>query len=152
MPVGVPGFRELQRELQEVAERGGDPRPALREVGDDYREAQAGNFARGGRPRWKPLSPEYAARKARQGRGSQVGVATGGLRDSLTREGDRYHLNRVRRDVLEVGTRNPVVNLFNSQHGGGRNQPKRKVQVLTPAMRRTWLRWVQDYLVEGRLP
>lgn len=139
-------FRELQAELNEVAERAGDARPVLREIAENYREAQRTNFARGGKPRWKPLTAEYAARKAASGRGSQVGVYSGGLRASMIRRGARYNLEKAGRDELQVGTRNPVANLFNSKHAG-RNQPKRKLQALTPAMRREFLQQVQEFLV-----
>ncbi|MCW2957131.1 MAG: Phage virion morphosis family [Thermoleophilia bacterium] len=139
-------FRDLQAELNEVAERGADARPVLRNIADDYREAQRVNFARGGKPRWKALNPTYADRKAATGHGSQIGVFSGGLRDSLARRGARYNVEKVDTHDLQVGTRNPVANLFNSKHSG-RNQPKRKVQALTPAMRRDFLEQVQEFLV-----
>ena len=139
------GFKDLQRELVELAERAGDARPALEQVADEFRQAQRANFAVGGRPRWKPLTPEYAARKAAAGISGGIGVYTGGLRDSLLREGDRYHLSQVRPDELRVGTTNPVARLFNAKHKA-RNQPKRKVVRLTPADRRGYLDLVQQHL------
>lgn len=150
MSVKPEGIREVQRRLIEIAARGADPRPVLGRVAEAFRDDQRANFARGGRPRWKPVSPEYAARKARLGRGTQVGVYTGGLRDSLTREGDAYHLEQIRRDSLEVGTRNPVANLFNGKHTVHK-QPRRKLVSLTPTRRREYLQMVQDYLVDGDL-
>lgn len=144
------GIRELQRQVIDMAERGGDARPILGRVAEVFRDDQKVNYARGGRPRWKPVSAEYAARKARQGRGTKVGVYTGGLRDSLIREGDRYHLEKIRPDELQVGTKNPVANLFNGKHTVHK-QPKRKLVSLTPTRRREYLEMVQDYLVEGEL-
>lgn len=150
MTVKPIGFREAQRRLIDVAKRGGDARPALMKVADLFRHDQQANFARGGRPRWAPLSPEYAAYKARTGHGTRIGVYTGGLRDSLIREGDRYHLEVVRPHELKVGTRNPVGHLFGGKHTKQR-QPRRKVVSLTPSRRREYLEMVQDYLVEGEL-
>lgn len=150
MTLKPTGFRELQQRLIDVAARGRDARPALAEVAETFRDDQRANFARGGRPRWKPVSPEYAARKAREGRGTRVGVYTGGMRDSLIRKGDRYHLERIRPDELQVGTRNPVANLFNGKHKVHK-QPRRKLVSLTPTRRREYLRTVQDYLVSGDL-
>jgi phage gpG-like protein len=144
-PVGI---REMQRQLIDVAERGGDARPVLTEVAEMFRGDQRANFARGGQPRWKPVSPEYAARKARLGRGTKVGVYTGGLRDSLIRKGDSYHLERVAPHELQVGTRNPVANLFNGKHKVHK-QPRRKLVSLTPTRRREYLQTVQDYLAKG---
>lgn len=150
MSVKPEGIREVQRRLIEIAARGGDPRPVLGRIAERFRDDQRANFARGGRPRWKPLSPQYAAQKARQGKSAQVGVFTGGLRDSLTVAGDAYHLEQVRRDELQVGTRNPVANLFNGKHTVHK-QPRRKLVSLTPSRRREYLQMVQDYLVDGDL-
>lgn len=150
MSVKPEGIRDIQLRLIEIAARGGDARPVLEQVAETFRDDQRANFARGGRPKWKPLSPQYAARKARLGKGTQVGVYTGGLRDSLTVEGDGYHLEQVRRDELKVGTTNPVANLFGGKHVE-RKQPKRKVVNLTPSRRRDYLQMVQDYLIEGSL-
>jgi phage gpG-like protein len=143
-------IKELQRQLIDIAARGADARPVLGKVADEFRSDQKANFARGGRPRWKPISPEYAAQKAREGRNGGVGVYTGGLRDSLTRQGDTYHTEKIRPDMLEVGTKNPVANLFNGKHTKHK-QPRRKAVSLTPTRRREYLTMVQDYLVEGDL-
>lgn len=141
----MASFRDLQQEINDLAERAGNTRPVLREIAEDYREAQRENFRRGGKPKWKPLTPEYAARKALAVPGRKVGVYTGRLRDSLIRKNAPYSLEKITDHELQVGTRNPVANLFNSKHSG-RNQPKRKVQALTPQMRRDFLAKVQDYL------
>lgn len=168
MPTG-PGrtsFRELQAELLELAERSADPSPAFAVIGDDFRQEQAANFQRGGRPKWKPLSPAYAAFKA-SGRSKKqsfagysrttsatstaVGVFSGGLRDSLTKKNDPYHIDRITRTKdFVIGSANPVSHLFGGKHKT-RNQPKRKPFVLTPTMRRYYLQVMQDFLAEGRL-
>lgn len=145
MSVRPVGFRQLQAELVGLAERAQDPRPVLEEVAEDFRQAERAHFARG---RFAPLDPAYAARKAATGHGNRIGVYSGGLLDSLTREGDRYHVERVRADGLEVGTRNPVANLFNGKHRT-RNQPRRKAIGLTPRIRRAMLQKVADYLTGG---
>lgn len=150
MTVKPVGFRQLQLQLVQIAERAGDPRPVLERIAEEFRDDQRANFTRGGRPKWKPLSPEYAARKARRGTGGGIGVYTGGLLDSLTKQGDEYHLEKIRPDELQVGTRNPVANLFNGKHTVHK-QPKRKLVSLTPSRRREYLEMVQDYLVTGEI-
>lgn len=142
-------FRQLQIELVELAERGGDPSPLLPSLDDDFRRAQDAQFASG--RGWKPVSAAYSAQKAREGRGNRVGVYSGGLAESLSETGG-YHVARFTRDKsFVVGSSNPVANLFGGKHRS-RRQPKRKPVRFTPAMRREWLAWVQDYLAEGRLP
>lgn len=150
MTVKPIGIREVQRQLIEIADRGGDARPVLRKVAEEFRDDQRANFARGGRPRWKPVSPEYAAWKARNGYGTQVGVLTGGMRDSFINEGDPYNLEVVKNDRLRVGSTNPVGHLFGGKHKVHK-QPKRKLISLTPTRRREYLQMVQDYLIDGDL-
>lgn len=150
MTVKLEGIRDVQSRLIEIAARGDDARPVLRQVAETFREDQRANFARGGRPRWKPVSPEYAARKARQGHGTQVGVRTGAMRDSFINASDPYNLEVVLKDRLRVGSTLPTGNLFNGKHTVHK-QPKRKLVSLTPTRRREYLQTVQDYLTDGDL-
>lgn len=147
--VKVTGVRDMQLRLIEVAARGGDARPILRKIAVEFRDDQRAGWARGGRPKWKPLSPKYAAQKAREGRSPKVGVYTGRLRASLLNKYDPHNLEVVEKDRLRVGTTDPVGNLFNGKHTVHK-QPKRKLISLTPTRRREYLQMVQDYLAEGR--
>lgn len=150
MSVKPIGFREAQRQLIDIAGRGGDARPALEKVAELFRQDQQATYARQGRPKWKPLSPEYAARKARSGHGTQIGVYTGAMRDSFIHEGAGYNLTVVRKDRVRMGSTDPVANLFGGKHRVHK-QPRRKPFSITPSRRREFLQLVQDYLVEGRL-
>lgn len=143
------GFRELQRQLDELAARGRDPSPVFTAIARDFRQAQAQQYATG--RGWKKVSLEYAARKARMGHGDRVGVFTGGLRDSLVNVGDHYHEEKITSDLMSVESKDPVWKLFGGRHKT-RQQPKRKPIRLTPTMRRTYLGWAQQYLESGRLP
>jgi phage gpG-like protein len=144
------GIRVFQQRLNDIASRSDDATPVLRKVAEEFRSDQRANFARGGRPRWKPLSPEYAAWKARKYPGRPVGVLTGAMRAALVSKFDPYHLEVVKSDQLRVGSTNPVSNLFNGKHTVHK-QPKRKLISLTPTRRREYLKMVQDYLVDGEL-
>jgi phage gpG-like protein len=148
MSVKPAGFRELQGQLIHIAERGGDAGPAFEKVARVFREDQRQNFARGGRPRWKPLSPEYAAWKARHGHSGGIGVLTGTLRDSFINAGDPYNLTVIAKDRLRVGSTDPVGNLFGGKHTVHK-QPRRRPYSLTPSRRREYLQMVQDYLIHG---
>lgn len=136
------GFKELKANLEAAAARGKDPKPAFQDIADDIRSAEKQYL---GRVRWAPLSPEYAARKARQGKGSQVGVLTGNLLESLTNPSHRYHVEKITDDSLVVGTKNPVARLFDK---GTSKQPKRKLVRLSPKNRRQMLQTLTDYLLD----
>lgn len=148
------GFRDLQQQLTDVLDRGADPRPMLGPLGESFRQVERQQFASG--KGWKPLSPEYAAQKAREGRSPKIGVYSGGLRDSLTSKYDRYAVERYARrtrrgEAFILGSANPVGNLFSGKHKR-RNQPKRNAVRLPAKTRREWLAWVQEFIVEGRVP
>lgn len=136
------GIKEIKKQLVEAAQRAVDPRPVLRDVADDVRSAERAYL---GRVRWAPVSPEYAARKARAGRGSRVDVYSGELFDSLTQAGHRYHHERVSADGLEVGSKDPVARMFDKGTGA---QKKRKLIRLTPRDRREMLLTIRDYLLD----
>jgi phage gpG-like protein len=136
------GMKELRANLAAAAERGVKPQPVLREVADDFRQAERAYL---GRVRWTPLSLQYAARKARNGHSTRPGVLTGRLLNSLTSESDRYHYERVTDEGLEVGTKNPVARLFDK---GTSRQPKRKLIRLSPRDRRGMLTTITDYLLD----
>lgn len=143
-------IREVQLELIQLAERGGDPSPVLEPIGAAWRAAQRAQYASG--KGWAPVSDEHQQAKSRKGKGSRTGVYTGGLESSMTSEGDRYYIERFTRDKsFIVGSANPVANLFGGKHRT-RDQPRRRPYRMTAAMRRQWLEWVQAYLVDGTLP
>jgi phage gpG-like protein len=150
MTVKPLGIREVQLQLNEIAARGDNAAPVLRKVAEEFRSDQRTNFARRGRPRWKPLSPEYAAWKARKYPGRPIGVLTGGMRASFVNKFDPYNLEVVKDDQLRVGSTNPVGHLFGGKHTVHK-QPKRKLVSLTPTRRREYLKMVQDYLIDGDL-
>jgi phage gpG-like protein len=138
-PVGI---KELKANLEAAAARGKDPRPAFRELADDIRDAERQYL---GRVRWKPLSPEYAARKARMGKGTKIGSFSGVLLDSLVDPSNRFHVEKITDDSLTVATKNPVAKLFSK---GTKRQPPRRLVRLSPKNRRQMLTTLTDYLLE----
>ena len=145
-------LRQLREQLAEAAARGRDPRPIMREIADDLREAQE-NFLRN--PRWAAqLSPEYAARKARQGRGTKAGVVSGAMFRSLTSPSSPEHYERVSVEGVEIGSTNKNAVRFNqgayrtTKSGAPNRQPKRKLYKLRVRDRKVVMARMIAYLTE----
>lgn len=150
--IKTTSVRELREQLAEAAARGRDPQPIMREIADDLREAQA-SFLRN--PRWAAqLSPEYAAQKARKGRGTKTGVVTGAMLRSLTSEGSPEHYERVTPEGVEIGSRNKNAIRFNqgayrkTPNGAANRQPRRKLYKLKVRDRKLVMARVIEYLTE----
>lgn len=135
------GLRGLQR-------RADRPEPALLEVADELRGLADRAFRTRDRGRWAPVTPEYAARKAAEGRGRTVGRYTGTLQDSLTRSGARFARQTLRPDSVTVLTRAPHAHLFDS---GRRSQTPRKLFRIRPADATRLRLIVSRYLLTGQV-
>jgi hypothetical protein len=150
MPVGVhaEGVNDLKQQIIEMAQRGANLRPAFEEAGDELLDIQR-DYLRS--PNWRPLSPAYAARKARQGFGSRAGVKTGDMFDSLTRENDPLHVERIKPESLFFGSKDPVAKLF--QKGSFRppsnRQPPRRLIKLTAKDRKRLLTIIRDHVLKA---
>lgn len=81
---GFGATGRIDKKLAAVAEAADDLRDCWDEVGALYAKRQRDIFARGGRPRWKPLSPDYIAAKRRDGLAGKTLVRTGLLRNAMT--------------------------------------------------------------------
>lgn len=148
-------IKSLQQQMVQAAERGKDPTPVLRQIADDLRSAQKA-FLRN--PRWAAqLSPEYAAYKARTGRGTRTGFVTGAMFNSLTNPTSPDHYERVSPDGVEVGSTNANAIRFNqgayreTKSGAANRQPKRKLHRLRVRDRKLTLARIRDYLLDPLL-
>ena len=74
----------IDSKLAAVAQAADDLSDAWDEVGALYAKRQKDIFNRGGRPKWKPLSPDYIRAKRRDGLAGKIMVRTGVLRDAMT--------------------------------------------------------------------
>jgi hypothetical protein len=143
--------KELQRQIQEISDRTGNLKPALEEAADELLVMQRSYLKN---PGWVPLSPEYAARKARQGFGTRTGVRTGDMFDSLTKKTDGLHLERIKPDSLYFGSKDPVANLFHkgtyrqTDNGKANRQPKRKLIRLVVKDRKRLLAIIRDHMLK----
>lgn len=86
-------FHQLQARLAE-------PRPALEQAADYWREREAKRFATRGGGRWEPDMPETVKRKGH----ARVGVDSGRLMASLTRKGAPGSVSRISGATLRFGT------------------------------------------------
>lgn len=142
------GEVQLSRVLSRVTDRAQNLRPFLDRIGEYLREVAQEQFeSEGGRSRaWRPLSPGYAAQKlARFGQRSIL-VATGDLRDSLSRTGGRHIEQVIGEDSLKFGTSVP----YASYHQGGTERmPQRRILDLVEDDRQHIMRDLQRHLFEG---
>lgn len=140
------GAQHLLDALRGRAERAGNLRAALHDVADDFYNIERQWFATGA-GHWKPLSADWARRKAAGGRGV-IPLAGGDLEKSLTVKGRKFAVRRVSKDSLFVGTRDPVAHLHHEGTKGGR-LPKRPLVEIT---RQDTARWAAMLLrhISGR--
>lgn len=130
--------------LDGMADRIEEPQPALRAVGDAFRAREKRVFATAAGGTWPLNDPATARRKGT----ARVLVDTGGLLRSLTQRGAKYHVERVTRDELLVGTRNPVAHLHRD---GARGMPKRNpVPPTTSAEREEFASGLLDFVIDGQ--
>lgn len=122
----------MEARLRDLVKATEDPRPAFREVVDDFHDMMTTQFSTGG-----SLTGGWPDRTGRRtaAQTSQVGVAEGVLRRSLTGRG-RFSHEQVTRDGVTVGTTAPHAHLFD--RGRGRNQPARRLVPPSAVLSRRW--------------
>lgn len=144
--VRTPSPRSL-KQLEGLVVRVQDATPAWPAVGDIISRSVAQRFATqgssGGAP-WKPLSPEYAARKAKQRPGAKILVFNGGLRAEVTSR--PMDIERYERRRATFGISSAVASYH--QHGT-RTMPARPILEATPAMTVNVRRAVRRWLLHG---
>lgn len=158
----------LLRAMRKRIDRGLDPRPALEQIADDFlrmeREQFASQGSAGGTP-WRPLSPEWAARK--HGAGGILVGRSARMEKSLVQARARGSRRRIevrsgRTSGVEMGSTQPLAHL----HQGGTVEryakswrgrplatpryagrlPARPVVAVGPADERRWRGILVDYL------
>lgn len=128
-------LQHLLDALEGRADRADNLREGLHEIADDFYSIERRRFA-AGMVHWKPLTPEWARRKAAGGR-SVIPLAGGDLESSLTLKGRKFAVRRVSKDTLFVGTKDPVAHLHDKGTKGGR-LPRRELVAITQQDRSRW--------------
>lgn len=164
----VPGDKaaQIQRRLNGIGANIADLRPAFGQMADDLTDritpAQfASSGRRGAGTGWAPLTAAYAARKRRDGFGSQKLVRTGRLLSALTGQSRGDSIREVERRSLRVGVRDDAVpygkyhqsgtgGMFGIRQRVGRGMPVRAPIQLTEADRKSWARMVSRYIMGKR--
>lgn len=161
----------LLAELRAAIARGADPRPALEAVADDFAGMERRLFESQGASGgvfWRPLSQEWAARKAE--RGLPAGIlrgSTGRLQRSLVaaKGHPRGSKRVITRRGVTMGSTHPLAHLHQQGTGvryvrtwrgkplakprSAGSLPARPVVTVTAADRRRWHGLMSDYLLGG---
>ena len=146
----VAGDRQIDREILRWGERAGDATPAFQAIGElligetKVQFDTEGRHASGG---WKPLKRATVASKQRRGLRLSVLQSTGSLMDSLTKRGDSNMILETSPTELTFGSRVPYGGFHQT---GTRRMPARKPLELTEATRRTSVKILQRWIVEGQ--
>lgn len=144
LTIDVQGADEVGYELLRFAERVADVSPVMEEIATQEREAAAKRFDEHG-PGWAPLAESTLAAKASAGYPPDILVATGELRDSLSKLGGA-HFEIVTPDSLTMGTSDEIAGFH--QDGTSR-MPARPLVEQDEVRRVDLVKQIQRYMIEG---
>jgi phage gpG-like protein len=142
----LDGVTEFDRILDMTAKTVKDFKPLYEEIADDFRSTEAGIFNKQGAfeggSKWKALSPDYKAWKARKYPGRKILELTGSLKRSLTSVGGN-HVSQPTTDSIRIGTKDPKA----SYHQKGTSKmPQRKPMFLTDASKKRWVKLAHTFI------
>jgi phage gpG-like protein len=141
------GEEQVNRTIMRTVDAADDATPAWEVLAKSFQLAQRkqfrseGLYGSGG---WAPLSPRYAAWKARHYPGAPILVRTGDLRDSLTQRPFGVEVIEPRYAVFGSDV---DYGLFHQQGDG---VPRRRPVELPESLRRRWVKIIQRFLVTGK--
>lgn len=140
------GDAQVERTLERFAEHAEDVSPAWEAIASRLTVVERRQFASEGRTGsggWAPLSPRYAAWKARHYPGQPILVATGALRRSLTTR--PLGIERIEPHEAWLGSDID----YGGFHQRGDGVPRRRPVELTENERRRWVKIIQRFIVTG---
>lgn len=114
--------------------------PALDEIADDWLNIERARFA--GRAEWKPLTTDWATRKAAGGR-SPMPLVGGPLEQSLTRRGTQFAVRAVGQHGITLGTTDPVAHFHQD---GTHRLPRRPPVSMSLADEKRWAQILQRHI------
>lgn len=146
-----PSAQRIGQVLEDFYRGALELRPAFERIVEDFLGLEAKRFSRRGG--WKPLSPAYAARKARDFPGAPPMVRTGRMMAALTGRSGDFRAN-IEATGLTVEVDVPVRRGFPlwavHQHGAHRGDwwqlPRRPVLAGKGTMRKRWAQIFRDHL------
>ena len=137
------GEKQVDRTLSRIHDDINDFTPAWEAMAEDFLSAEKAQFASSGATGsggWSPLSPRYAAWKARRFPGQPILVRTGRLRDTLTKR--PFGVERIDPKQMAIGS-DVSYGLFHQQ--GTDRMPRRRPVELAEAMRRQMIKRAQEH-------
>lgn len=150
MPVNIRlsfwGDEQLNRTIDRTLDALDDARPAWEVIATSFARAERrqfrteGGYGSGG---WRPLSPRYAAWKARHYPGKTILRRTDRLYRSLTERPLGVEVLLPRRMVIGSDIE------YGRFHQLGDGLPRRRPVELPESLRREWVKVVQRYIVTG---
>lgn len=151
MPVNIRlefyGDEQLNRTIDRSLEALDDATPAWDVIATSFARAERrqfrseGGYASGG---WRPLSPAYAAWKARHYPGRLILERTGALKRSLTERPLGVEVLLPRRMVIGSDVD------YGRYHQRGDGLPRRRPVELPESLRREWVKVLQRYIITGK--
>ena len=142
----VAGQVVIDRLLSRLSERSSNFFPVFNEIAEDFIKIEENQFKSLGRGEWQPLSPRYAAWKARNYPGRPLMVRTGTLQTALTSRAARGRTETVTRNTLRVAIHLPYA--IKHQLGDPTtNLPQRVLVDLREEDKRRWTRIIHNFLV-----
>lgn len=160
----VAGDVQVDRELEAFGRHAASIDNVLHDIGRDLnREAgrqfdSEGRYASGG---WPALTVAYRKRKAamvaagkmingRPARHMQILRLTDRMRRSLVNRSDAEHIERVRNNTLEWGTKVPYLRFHQNPGLSPKAMQRRRVIDLSERKRQSYMRAILTYLRTGR--
>lgn len=141
----VAGDQQVNRTLSRFNRRVQDASPAFDEMADNlavWNRRQFDTEGRSGSGGWRKLARKTLQAKRRKGITPRILVASGRLRDDLTRR--PFGVERIGRQEMTVGTDRKYARFHQR---GTATMPKRPPMELTEANRRQLTKILQKYLV-----
>lgn len=150
--IELEGSVALEKRLDQLRANASDLRPAFERIRDDFRRMMERTFSSEGGSnasgKWKPLSPGYAAWKARHYPGKTILRLSDKMRDALTGEGEGA-IEEITEGSLTLGadvrSKGGYPYPLAHQEGRGRN-PQRKIIDPTPGDIARWMAIMKAHL------
>lgn len=145
----VEGEVQIDRTLARMADAAEDMRPVWEVLASRFAKLEARQFASEGAygsGGWAALSPDYAAWKEANYPGKPILERTGALKASLTERPFGVEVLDAR--AMAVGS---GIDYGAFHQAGGRNLPQRRPVEFPESERRTWVRYIQRYIVTGEV-
>jgi phage gpG-like protein len=142
--IQAQGDDVASRHLTELAKRGEDPRPAFRQIVEEMRSAEGEWFGSDGAGTWPKLADSTLEAKRRAGFPTDVLVATGALRRSLTVKRGKGAQRSITKRQMRFGTKV----YYGKFHDQGSGVAKRPILVPMDAKaRRRMVADVRDHML-----